>query len=136
MSTHLRDDPIPRTVNQSTRRWQKACLDPDAGLLASCKTSLRTPPLFVNALYLKTGSALTESNTMAFRSVLKGMFCHIYLVYHHFSNLNAGFITALVELVPVELVPDFDGLVEVWIALFGRSESASVSGICVQILAH
>jgi len=29
----------------------------------------------------------------------------------------------MVELVPVELIPDFDSLVEVWIVLFGRSES-------------
>lgn len=33
---------------------------------------------------------------------------------------------------PVELIPNFDGFVEVWIALFGRSESQSVSGICRQ----
>lgn len=39
---------------------------------------------------------------------------------------------ALVELVPVELVPDFEGFVEVWIALFGRSEPAAVGGICRQ----
>jgi len=39
---------------------------------------------------------------------------------------------AVVELVPVELIPDFDSLVEVWIALFGRSESRSVAGICRQ----
>ena len=39
---------------------------------------------------------------------------------------------AAVELVPVELIPDFDSLVEVWIALFGRSESRSVAGICRQ----
>ena len=36
------------------------------------------------------------------------------------------------ELVPAELVPDFDALVEVWIALFGRSENSSVEGICKQ----
>ena len=33
---------------------------------------------------------------------------------------------------PVEEIPDFDALVEVWIALFGRSESLSVTGICEQ----
>jgi len=32
----------------------------------------------------------------------------------------------------VELIPDFEGLVDVWIALFGRSESLSVAGICAQ----
>lgn len=109
----------------------KACLDPDAGLFSLLQNLFTNSPLFVNALYLKTGSALTESNTMAFRSVLKGTFAIINHLLPH-SDLSAGFITALIELVPVELVPDFDGLVEVWIALFGRSESASVSGICMQ----
>ena len=48
------------------------------------------------------------------------------------ANLLSGFLIAVVELVPVELIPDFDSLVEVWIALFGRSESRSVAGICRQ----
>ena len=43
-----------------------------------------------------------------------------------------GLVIALMELVPVELIPDFDALVEVWIALFGRSESQSITGICRQ----
>jgi nuclear pore complex protein Nup188 len=38
----------------------------------------------------------------------------------------------LVELVPVEMIPDFDGLVEVWITLFGRSESNTVAELCQQ----
>jgi nuclear pore complex protein Nup188 len=41
-------------------------------------------------------------------------------------------VVSLVELVPVEMIPDFDSFVEVWIALFGRSESSSVSSICAQ----
>jgi nuclear pore complex protein Nup188 len=41
-------------------------------------------------------------------------------------------LIAILELVPVELMPDFDSLVEVWIALFGRSEPQSVAGICRQ----
>lgn len=32
----------------------------------------------------------------------------------------------------MELIPDFDSLVEIWIALFGRSESRSVVGVCRQ----
>lgn len=48
------------------------------------------------------------------------------------ADLLLGFLMAVVELVPVELIPDFDSLVEVWIALFGRSESRSVAGICRQ----
>src|ERR1700691_4848130 len=41
-------------------------------------------------------------------------------------------IMALVELVPVELIPDFEGLVEIWITLFGRSESNTVAELCQQ----
>ena len=48
------------------------------------------------------------------------------------TDFLLGFLMAVVELVPVELIPDFDSLVEVWIALFGRSESRSVTGICRQ----
>ena len=39
---------------------------------------------------------------------------------------------ALAELVPVELIPDFDSLIEVWITLFGRSESNAVVELCQQ----
>ena len=47
-------------------------------------------------------------------------------------SIIIGLLISLVELVAVELIPDFDGLVDVWIALFGRSESLSVAGICTQ----
>ena len=36
------------------------------------------------------------------------------------------------DLVPVEMIPDFDGFLEVWVALFGRSEPHSVAGITRQ----
>ena len=42
-------------------------------------------------------------------------------------SIIIGLLISLVELVAVELIPDFDGLVDVWIALFGRSESLSVA---------
>ena len=42
---------------------------------------------------------------------------------------------AVVDMVPVEMVPDFDGLLDVWIALFGRSEPQSIVGICRQFWA-
>lgn len=41
-------------------------------------------------------------------------------------------IIALVELVPVEHIPNLELFIEVWIALFGRSESKSVEGISRQ----
>lgn len=52
----------------------KACLEPDAGLFSLIQNLLTNSPLFVTALALKTGSSLTDSNTVAYRSVLKGIF--------------------------------------------------------------
>jgi nuclear pore complex protein Nup188 len=46
--------------------------------------------------------------------------------------VRLGLIMALVELVPVEHLPKFPTFVEVWVALFGRSESQSIAGICTQ----
>ena len=43
---------------------------------------------------------------------------------------------SLVDLVPVEMIPGFDTLAEVWIALFGRAEPASIEGICQQFWEH
>jgi len=43
---------------------------------------------------------------------------------------------SLVDLIPVEMIPGFDILVEVWIALFGRAEPASIEGICQQFWEH
>ncbi|KAG2343590.1 hypothetical protein BDR05DRAFT_933045 [Suillus weaverae] len=92
----------------------RAAFSPEAGLFKLLLTLLTTSPLFVTSVAWKTGSTVTDPNAIAFRSVLK------------------GFVIAMVELVPVELIPDFDSLVEVWIALFGRSERQSIAGICRQ----
>ena len=51
----------------------KTCLDPDAGLFQLLITLLTNTPLFVASLAWKTGSAITDPNAVAFRSVLKGM---------------------------------------------------------------
>ncbi|OSC97961.1 hypothetical protein PYCCODRAFT_1480973 [Trametes coccinea BRFM310] len=92
----------------------KIGLGPDAGLFRLMLTLLTTSPLFVTSVAWRTGSSVTDPNAVAYRSVLKGL------------------IIAIVELVPVELIPDFDGLLEVWVALFGRSEPQAVAGICRQ----
>ncbi|KAG2099322.1 nucleoporin subcomplex protein binding to Pom34-domain-containing protein [Suillus cothurnatus] len=92
----------------------RAAFSQEAGLFKLLLTLLTTSPLFVTSVAWKTGSTVTDPNAIAFRSVLK------------------GFVIAMVELVPVELIPDFDSLVEVWIALFGRSEPQSIAGICRQ----
>ncbi|KAI0355457.1 hypothetical protein OH77DRAFT_1424957 [Trametes cingulata] len=92
----------------------KIGLNPEAGLFRLMLTLLTTSPLFVTSVAWRTGSSVTDPNAVAYRSVLKGL------------------LIAVVELVPVELIPDFDGLLEVWVALFGRSEPQAVAGICRQ----
>ncbi|KAG7099843.1 hypothetical protein E1B28_001650 [Marasmius oreades] len=92
----------------------RKCLDPKAGLFPLMSTLLTASPLFVTSVAWRTGTTITDPNAIAFRSVFKGL------------------LVALVELVAVELIPDLDLFVDVWIALFGRSESPSVAGICSQ----
>lgn len=48
------------------------------------------------------------------------------------TDFAVGLLISIVELVPVELIPDFDALLEVWVTLFGRSEPQSVAGISRQ----
>ncbi|EKM59899.1 uncharacterized protein PHACADRAFT_138237 [Phanerochaete carnosa HHB-10118-sp] len=92
----------------------RAALGQDAGLFQLMLTLLTNSPVFVTSMAWRTASSVTDPNAVAYRSVLKGL------------------VISIVELVPVELIPDFDGFLEVWISLFGRSESQSVSGICRQ----
>ncbi|KAI0650892.1 nucleoporin subcomplex protein binding to Pom34-domain-containing protein [Trametes meyenii] len=92
----------------------KVGLNPEAGLFRLMLTLLTTSPLFVTSVAWRAGSSVTDPNAVAYRSVLKGL------------------LIAVVELVPVELIPEFDGLLEVWVALFGRSEPQAVAGICRQ----
>ena len=47
-----------------------------------------------------------------------------------------GLLISIVDMVPVELIPEFEGLLEVWIALFGRSEPPAVADICHQFWVH
>ncbi|TEB32289.1 hypothetical protein FA13DRAFT_1773993 [Coprinellus micaceus] len=102
-------DPEPLHVDMA-----KACIAPEAGLFSLLNNLLTKSPVFVLSAAWKTGSSVTEPNMIAYRSVLKGL------------------VLALVELVHVELIPDFEGLVDVWVALFGRSESHRVAPLCAQ----
>lgn len=108
------------------------CLDPDVGLFKLMFTLLTTSPAFVASVAWRSGSAISDPNAVAFRAVFKGTspLC-VPLAARSFSRL-LGLVIAITELVPVELLPDFDAFVEVWIALFGRSEGNSVMGICRQ----
>ncbi|KAI0751168.1 nucleoporin subcomplex protein binding to Pom34-domain-containing protein [Daedaleopsis nitida] len=115
------DNLIPDRSSLYSKDAEQACilmtnlgLSNDAGLFRLLLTLLTNSPLFVTSAAWRTGSTVTEPNAVAYRSVIKGL------------------LISIVELVPVEMVPDFDGLVEVWIALFGRSEPQSVAGISRQ----
>ncbi|KAH9927349.1 nucleoporin subcomplex protein binding to Pom34-domain-containing protein [Fomitopsis serialis] len=92
----------------------RTCLEPDVGLFKLMFTLLTTSPVFVTATAWRTNSVILDPNTVAYRSVFKGL------------------VIAITELISVELIPDFEAFVEVWIALFGRSESRSVMSICRQ----
>ncbi|EAU82745.2 hypothetical protein CC1G_10650 [Coprinopsis cinerea okayama7 len=92
----------------------RVCLSPEAGLLPLINDLLTKSPLFVTSIAWRTGSALNAPNSLSYRSTLKGL------------------VIALFDLILVENIPDFDGLVEVWIALFGRSEPSYVAPICLQ----
>ncbi|KAI0068511.1 hypothetical protein BV25DRAFT_1817355 [Artomyces pyxidatus] len=96
-----------------TRMLQR-CLDPNVKLFDLLLAMLTTTPVFVTSIAWRADSAITDPNSVAYRSVIKGL------------------LIALSETIPVELVPDFDTFVEVWVALFGRSESQSVIGLCQQ----
>ncbi|KAG6917687.1 hypothetical protein DXG01_001662 [Tephrocybe rancida] len=90
------------------------CTAQNSPLFHMLDSMLTKSPIFVTAAAWKRGSTVTDPNAIAFRSVLKGL------------------IIALAELVVLEKIEDFDALVNVWISLFGRSESRSISGICAQ----
>ncbi|KAJ7045057.1 nucleoporin subcomplex protein binding to Pom34-domain-containing protein [Mycena alexandri] len=92
----------------------RTCLAPSAGLFGLLLSLLTNTPLFVASVAWKKASTVTDPNATAYRSVVKGL------------------LIAIVELTPVEAIPEFELFVEVWIALFGRSESKSVALICGQ----
>ncbi|KAI0315383.1 hypothetical protein OF83DRAFT_1132303 [Amylostereum chailletii] len=94
------------------------CLDPSVGLFNLLLSILTTSPVFVISISWHTDSAVTDPNAIAYRAVIKGL------------------LIGLSETLPVELIPDFDTFVEVWITLFGRGESQSVAGICQQFWLH
>ena len=64
----LRDKPLLPLPQLMVQR----CFDPDANVIDLFHSLLTQSPLFVTGLHLRRGSALTESNAVAFRSVMKG----------------------------------------------------------------
>ncbi|KAH9062300.1 hypothetical protein EDB87DRAFT_336049 [Lactarius vividus] len=109
-----RGRPFSKNREQVHTLMLQRVLDPSTGLLNLLLSLLTTTPLFVTSIAWKTDSSISEPNAVAYRSVIKGL------------------LIALSELVPVELIPEFDTLIDVWVALLGQSESRSVIGLCQQ----
>ncbi|RPD67457.1 hypothetical protein L226DRAFT_608624 [Lentinus tigrinus ALCF2SS1-7] len=107
-------DGYSKDAQQAITLMTNIGLSSDAGLFRLLLTLLTMSPLFVTSAAWRTGSTVTDPNAVAYRSVLKGL------------------IISIVDLVPVEMIPDFDGFLEVWVALFGRSEPQSIAGITRQ----
>jgi nuclear pore complex protein Nup188 len=55
----------------------RMCLSPEAGLFPFLHNLLTDSPLFVTSVAWKTGSAVTDPNAVAFRSVIKGNSSHL-----------------------------------------------------------
>ncbi|TFY76376.1 hypothetical protein EWM64_g7637 [Hericium alpestre] len=106
--------PYTKDRNHANEIMLQHVLDPATGLFNLLVTLLTTTPLFVTSIAWRTDSSISEPNAVAYRSVMKGL------------------LIALSERVQVEHIPDYDGLIEVWVSLFGRSESNVVLGLCLQ----
>ncbi|THH06625.1 hypothetical protein EW145_g3956 [Phellinidium pouzarii] len=109
-----------------------ACLLPDSGLFAFLSTLLTQSPLFVPSVAWKTGSAVSDPNDVAYRALLKGRVTSHRVFNYKLNMFITGLIMALMDYEPVELIPDFDGFVGTWIALFGNCETAEGAGLCRQ----
>ncbi|KIY69357.1 hypothetical protein CYLTODRAFT_393808 [Cylindrobasidium torrendii FP15055 ss-10] len=92
----------------------ESCLRVDNHLFQMLHHMLTASPFFVTMLAFKADSSVTDTNVIAFRSVLKGL------------------IVALLDMTSPESIPDAEGFMDVWIALFGRSEVHAVAKICRQ----
>lgn len=89
------------------------CLQPESGLF-SFMTSMLNSSLFSRTTATRFSSAVSEPNDVAFRALLKGL------------------IMSLLDYGPVEMVPDFDGLINTWVSLFGNGENAMNAGLSKQ----
>ena len=108
------------------------CLRPESGLFVFLLTLLTRSPLFATAVAWKTASSITYPNAVSYRAILKGSyFCvpiHDVIIHH----CLLGLIMGLMDYEPIEFIPDFEGFVEVWIALFASSESADSAALARQ----
>jgi len=65
-------DVILSSREMAAQSMKYAALNPENGLFGALLTLLTNTPLFVTSVSLRTDSAISSSNTVAFRSILKG----------------------------------------------------------------
>ncbi|KAF8318134.1 hypothetical protein DL93DRAFT_430891 [Clavulina sp. PMI_390] len=103
-----------RSARDST--WQeftRVVLHPSMSLFATLRQLLASPLLDTQAA-AKTGSVITAPNDVVLRAIIKGL------------------LIGLTELIRVEYIEDFDGLLETFIELFGTGEYISVAPLCAE----
>ncbi|KAI0031662.1 hypothetical protein K488DRAFT_51614 [Vararia minispora EC-137] len=112
------DPRTPRTYSKNAEPTAQfiltRCLDPGAGFLRTLLSLLTETPLFVTTIYMGVDSALTMPNTAYHRLVIKEL------------------LVNLMDVIKVDLIPEFDTFVDVWVALFGRAESDIVTPLAHQ----
>ncbi|KAH6912451.1 nucleoporin subcomplex protein binding to Pom34-domain-containing protein [Coprinopsis sp. MPI-PUGE-AT-0042] len=92
----------------------RVSIRPDVGLFTVLHEILTQSSLFVVSKAWQSNSPISIPNAVPYRSTLKGL------------------LGGLLDLVHAENVPDYEGLLNVWGALYGRSESRTVASICLQ----
>ncbi|KAF8589637.1 hypothetical protein K439DRAFT_1404885 [Ramaria rubella] len=103
---------ISSDAHERFRQLSGYILQPEFGLFQNMRTTLTSSPLFVTSAALSTGSPITYPNSADFRFIYKTL------------------IMSLTQLVQIEFIPDFEGLIEVWIALFGTGEDTVAARVC------
>ncbi|TFK28983.1 hypothetical protein FA15DRAFT_753049 [Coprinopsis marcescibilis] len=110
--------PLTRSYTKESEplhvQMTRAAIAPESGLFTLLHDLLTKSAPFVTSIAWRTGSAVREPNAIAYRSTLKGV------------------VMALLELTPVEHIAPLDEFLDVWTALFGRSEPSAVSSLCLQ----
>lgn len=106
-------------------------LGPDLGAFNVLLNLLTGTSLFVTSIAWKSDSAISDPNALSYRAILKGTL-KIPSPCVLINRVFLGLLISLSRVISLELIPDFETLLDVWISLFGRSESQSVGDLCQQ----
>ncbi|KIJ57226.1 hypothetical protein M422DRAFT_219126 [Sphaerobolus stellatus SS14] len=103
---------IIATAGERFRQISTHILQPEFRLFQNMQSTLTSSSLFVTSAAISSGSPITYPNSGAYRFVYKTL------------------LMGLSQLVQTEFIPDFDGLIDVWVALFGTGEESVAARIC------